>query len=663
MKKIYFACLSAVLMISACTKNDTEGQLESDIVQSAPMLASTFTEPKDWARSENDGAISFTAPEGDLSLAVVPIENAPDAKTAASLAWQALGKSIDREVSLMTERAASRGWEAIWSIEYETSPAEERVLHAFAHDDDGIWTVMLIDGNLGTIGKRGAAASTVLQSLSAAGHQSEDLSERTAKDFTPEMLAEFLAFVESSAQALQLPGVGIGLIQNGEVIYSGGVGVKDSVSNAAIDGDTRFMIASNTKGMTTLLLAKLVELGKVNWDDQVIAHYPDFRLGDDDTTSSVLIRHLVCACTGLPRKDLEWVFNNAPDTPATSVFVELAATQPTSGFGEIYQYNNQMAAAAGYVAAHIFYPDMEVGAAYDLAMQEYIFDPLGMSNTTFDFTTAINGNVAKPYTTNFDAMVIDLQQTASKGFNHTGTAIRPAGAAWSTPSDMLKYIKNELNAGLAADGKRLFAQGPLLERRVPTVEAGAGETYGMGLSNIDMNGIAVVEHGGSMGGYKSQMVIIPSANVGAVILTNSDMGGYLLSPFGQKIIELLYDAQEKAEATIAASAKSLQERLEKERAELTIPADPAIVSGLAKTYVGKELGAIEIIANDNAVILDTGVWSAPLGTKINQDGSTSLVVVGDATQGIIEMVVGESEGKRTLSLITPQHRYVLFEVD
>ncbi|MFT6095062.1 MAG: CubicO group peptidase (beta-lactamase class C family), partial [Pseudohongiellaceae bacterium] len=575
MKKIYFACLSAVLMISACTKNDTEGQLESDIVQSAPMLASTFTEPKDWARSENDGAISFTAPEGDLSLAVVPIENAPDAKTAASLAWQALGKSIDREVSLMTERAASRGWEAIWSIEYETSPAEERVLHAFAHDDDGIWTVMLIDGNLGTIGKRGAAASTVLQSLSAAGHQSEDLSERTAKDFTPEMLAEFLAFVESSAQALQLPGVGIGLIQNGEVIYSGGVGVKDSVSNAAIDGDTRFMIASNTKGMTTLLLAKLVELGKVNWDDQVIAHYPDFRLGDDDTTSSVLIRHLVCACTGLPRKDLEWVFNNAPDTPATSVFVELAATQPTSGFGEIYQYNNQMAAAAGYVAAHIFYPDMEVGAAYDLAMQEYIFDPLGMSNTTFDFTTAINGNVAKPYTTNFDGMVIDLQQTASKGFNHTGTAIRPAGAAWSTPSDMLKYIKNELNAGLAADGKRLFAQGPLLERRVPTVEAGAGETYGMGLSNIDMNGIAVVEHGGSMGGYKSQMVIIPSANVGAVILTNSDMGGYLLSPFGQKIIELLYDAQEKAEATIAASAKSLQERLEKERAELTIPADPA----------------------------------------------------------------------------------------
>jgi len=662
MKKIYFACLSAVLMISACTKNDTEGQFESDIVQSAPMLASTFTEPKDWARSENDGAISFMAPEGDLLLAVVPIENAPDAQVAAKTAWDAMGKTVDREVSLMTERPASKGWEAIWSIEYETSPAEERVLQAFAHDNGISWTVMLLDGNLGTTRKRGAAVSTVLQSLSAAGYQGEDLSELTAKDFTPEMIAEFLAFVESSAKALQVPGVGIGLIQNGEVVYSGGVGVKDLASGAAIDGDTRFMIASNTKGMSTLLLAKLVELGKVNWDDQVIEHYPSFRLGDDDTTKSVLIRHLVCACTGLPRKDLEWVFNNAPDTSATAVFDELAATQPTSGFGEIYQYNNQMAAAAGYVAAHIFYPDMEVGAAYDLAMQKYIFEPLGMSNTTFDFTAAINGNVAKPYTTNYNGVVIDVMQTANKGFNHTATAIRPAGAAWSTPSDMLKYIQNELTAGLAADGTRLFAEGPLLERRVPTVEAGAGETYGMGLSNIDMNGIAAVEHGGSMGGYKSQMVIIPSANVGAVILTNSDMGGSLLAPFGQKIIELLYDAQEKAKATVKANAQSLQQRLEKERAELSIPADAAVVSALAKTYFSKELGSVEIIINDAEVILDTGVWSAPLGSKINEDGTASLVIVGDTAQGV-EMVVGESEGKRTLRLITPQHSYVLFEAD
>ncbi|MEP1384727.1 MAG: hypothetical protein ABJK64_13165 [Paraglaciecola sp.] len=55
-----------------------------------------------------------------------------------------------------------------------------------------------------------------------------------------------------------------------------------------------------------------------------------------------------------------------------------------------------MAAAAGYVAAHILYPDMEIGAAYDKAMDEYIFEPLNMSDTTFSFAEALTGNVASP---------------------------------------------------------------------------------------------------------------------------------------------------------------------------------------------------------------------------------------------------------------------------
>ena len=72
------------------------------------------------------------------------------------------------------------------------------------------------------------------------------------------------------------------------------MGGKDLDTQQSIDGDTRFIIASNTKSMTTL----------------------------------------VCACTGLPRKDLAWVFNNSPDTPTSAV------------------------------AAHVLYPDMEMGAAY-----------------------------------------------------------------------------------------------------------------------------------------------------------------------------------------------------------------------------------------------------------------------------------------------------------
>jgi CubicO group peptidase (beta-lactamase class C family) len=661
MKLSLLCCLAVLVFLAACSNPETDVG-PATIVETENNTIPTFAEPKDWSRSDKNDAIIYTAPEGDATLTLVPIAEAKDAQSAAKLAWDMMVPGFDRAVKLKSEEAVSRGWDAIWQIEYETSPAEERIVYAYAHSFNGQWSVFLIDANLGTLGKRSAAVRKMYKSLTRAGYQSEDLTGRTAKKITPEILKEFLAFVENSAETLDVPGVGVGIIQNGEVVYSGGVGVKDKETGEAIDGDTRFIIASNTKSMTTLLLAKLVEQGRIDWDDLVIEHYPDFRLGDDKTTKSVLIRHLVCACTGLPRKDFEWIFNNSPDTPAQTVFDELAATQPTSGFGELYQYNNQMAAAAGYVAAHKFYPEMEIGAAYDRAMQEVIFDPLGMSNTTFDFTTALNGNIATPYTVNFDGEVEAIKQTLNDGFNHTVTAYRPAGGAWSTPTDMLKYIQNELTGGIGPDGKRLFAEIPLLERRAPFVETGAGSSYGMGLSNIDMHGIAVVEHGGSMAGYLSQMVIIPEANVGAVILTNSDQGGSLLGPFGRKLLELLYDAESKAEAQIKAAADGTKQYLAKERADLTIPVDPELIATLAKSYNSPKLGTVDIRSNGDVVFLDSGVWSGRLGSKTNADGTISLVVTSDAVRGV-ELVIGEAEGKRTLSLITPQHKYVLTEAD
>lgn len=655
--------LTLTLLIAGCTGSKTLNKMPLSESQQIAKASPTFTEPKDWSRSDKQNVITFTAPEDNLTLSLVTVANAVDPESAAKKAWDLLDIGFDRKVKLLTENPSSKGWDKIWSIDYETSPSEELVVYAEPHQFEGQWAVVLLHGDLGTIGKRGAAARAMFGSLTRAGYQGEDLSGRIAKQISPEMLAELLAFVEQAADLHQVPGVGIGIIQNGEVVYSGGVGVKDQGTQQKIDGDTRFIIASNTKGMSTLLLSKLVEMGKINWDDQVIKHYPDFRLGDDATTKNVLIRHLVCACTGLPRKDYEWVFNNQADTPATAVFEELAATQPTSKFGEIYQYNNQMAAVAGYVAGHVLYPDMEIGAAYDKAMQDIIFDPLGMNNTTFNFNDAISGNVAKPYVIDVAANIDAVRQTSFAGFNHTVTAYRPAGGAWSTTTDMLKYIQNELTAGLAPDGTRLFAAESLLERRVPTVETGAGSSYGMGLSNRDMSGVAIIEHGGSMAGYQSQMMIIPSANIGAVILTNSDEGWNLTNPFGRKLIELLYDAEDKAQAQITASAAAKQKAMVEARKDITIPVNPDLLANLAKKYHSPKLGTVDIIVNGSEVILDSGTWRAPLGSKANADGTHSLITVSGATRGYFDLIVGEAAGKRTLSLITPQHKYTFTESD
>ena len=115
-----------------------------------------------------------------------------------------------------------------------------------------------------------------------------------------------------------------------------------------MDGDTLFIAASNTKALTTLLLAELVDEGKLKWDQPVTELFPAFRLGDEATTQQVLVRHLICACTGMPRQDLEWISNTR--TRRRSLRAEAPGTmQPTSKFGEVFQYSNLMAAAAGFI--------------------------------------------------------------------------------------------------------------------------------------------------------------------------------------------------------------------------------------------------------------------------------------------------------------------------
>jgi len=81
----------------------------------------------------------------------------------------------------------------------------------------------------------------------------------------------------------------------------------------------------------------------------------------------------------MPRQDYEMIFQFGGITAQDSL-TTLGTMQPTSKFGELFQYSNPMAAAAGYVAGHILYPEMELGAAYDRAIQSQVFDPLGMKS-------------------------------------------------------------------------------------------------------------------------------------------------------------------------------------------------------------------------------------------------------------------------------------------
>lgn len=614
----------------------------------------TFILPEGWTREQRGNAVVLTPPEADGSRLVIVDATAGSADDAVAQAWQALGMAP--KFLLATDAAPRDGWEQRRSYDYDVPQNAKRVVNASAYRRGKLWTVILADVDQGIAEKRASQFGKLFQRLLPAGYVRETFAGRSAHPLDAARLQQVANFVEQMRKDFDVPGVAIGIIQNGKVVMARGFGVRQLGKPAKVDADTRFMIASNTKALTTLMLAKLVDAGKLDWNARAEDVYPGFKLGDAATTDKVLVKHLICACTGVPRQDMEWLFEGEKQTPA-SVLTTLGTMQPTSGFGELFQYSNPMAAAAGYIGGQVAYPGSELGAGYDRAMQALVFDPLGMRNTTFDYVKAQTGDYAAPHGYDINHKV----QVMGMGLNDTIIASRPAGAAWSTVDDMLKYVQMEIDRGLLPDGKRYIGEAALLQRREPQIALGVDKNYAMALMVDNSDGVTVIDHGGDLGGFHSNMMWWPEQKVGAVILTNADEGVYLRGPFKRRLMELMFDGEPQAVAAAAATAKANRAAFDAQRKLLQWPADNKALAALAPRYHNAALGDVQVVRKPGKVVFDVGAFASAVATQPQPDGSLAFVTIDPVAAGF-PFVGAVKAGVRQLIVRDGQHEYVFDEV-
>jgi CubicO group peptidase (beta-lactamase class C family) len=609
-----------------------------------------FIAPAGWRIVVRGPATILEAPEGNSRIALVDVR-AADADSAVAAAWAAYRPDAKWPLKVTNNFPDKDGWSSIRDYVYQTSPNEKRDVVANVRRTPNAWTVVLYDMDQGVGEKRGGQVALIFSRLLPKGYTRETFAGKAAHKLDDKRIAALTEFVETGRQKLGVPGVSFGIVQDGKVVFAGGVGVREIGSDVKPDADTLYIVASNTKALTTLMLGKLVDEGKLTWDTRVTSLLPSFKLGDADTTSRVLVKHLICACTGLPRQDYEWLFQYEGVTPEGAMKT-LATIQPTSKFGEMFQYSNLLAAAAGFVGGHVAFPERELGAAYDEAMLTRVFRPLGMNDTTFDFARARAANHASAHAPDVDSK----PARAVMEINYSVIPVRPAGGGWSNIRDMLKYVQMELDQGALPDGTRYIAKDTLLARRAPQVSIGQDATYGMGLSVDTKYGTPVVHHGGDLIGYHSDMMWLPEHNVGAVILTNGDPGWSLRSVFRRKLLEVLFDGRPEADADIAANAKSFFESLAAERKLMTVPADAADAGKLAGRYTNDALGTITVRRDGASVVFDFGEWKSEMASRHNPDGTTSFLTIAPGITGF-EFVVGSGPNP-TLIVRDAQHEYV-----
>ncbi len=618
------------------------------------VAGNTFIAPAGWTIVVRGPATILTPPEGGSHIAIVDVK-ARDADQAVALAWAAYQPEQKRELRLATPRPDRDGWAQVKVYEYRTSPNEKRSVIASAQMANGMWTAVIFDMANAVAEKRGSQVGLLFDKLLPRGYERESFAGKQAHELDQARIAELGKFVETAQKLIGVPGVSVGLVQGGKVVFAGGFGVRQLGKAAKVDADTRFLVASNTKALTTLMLGKLVDEKKMTWDTPATSLMPSFKLGDADTTSRVQVKHLICACTGMPRQDMEWLLEFRGRTP-DSLMASLATMQPTSKFGELFQYSNPLAAAAGFIGGHVAFPKLELGRAYDEAMRTRVFAPLGMKNTTLDYKKARRGNFAAAHSHD-----VDFKPTmANDKVNEAIAPVRPAGGVWSTVRDMLRYVQMELDGGKLPGGKPYVSTEILMARRAPQVATGEDSAYGMGLWVETRYGVTVVHHGGDMIGYHSDMMWLPDHGVGAVVLTNGDGGWLIRDFFRRKLLEVLFDGKPEADAELAAAAKAMADDFAAERKLLSIPADATAAGKLAVGYHSDALGEIKVVRKGPAVIFDFGEWKSEMATRANPDGTVSFVTITPGIMGI-PLVVGEADGKRTLILRDAQHEYVFVE--
>ena len=652
MKTLTLAMLLAVCGIAhsaaAADQAAAKERLAADTSKTT-ALGNTFIAPAGWSVSVRGPATIIEAPEGDSRIVLVDVR-AKDADAALAAGWAAYERP-KWPLKVANDVPDKDGWSKQRSFNYQTSPNERRDVAAGVQFAGDVWTVWIYDMSQPVAEKRGAQIALIFDKLLPKGYTRESFAGKQAHKLDAARIAALTKFVADGQKATGVPGVSIGLVQDGKVVFAGGLGTRELGKPAKADGDTLYMIASNTKGLTTLLLAKLVDAGKVTWTTPVTQLLPQFRLGDADTTRRVLVEHLICACTGLPRQDLEWLFQFKGVTPEGAL-ATLATVQPTSKFGEMFQYSNLLAGAAGFTAGHVLYPQLELGAAYDKAMQTQVFDPLGMKSTTFDYSRALAANHASAHAPDVNG------KTALAVFDldYSIIPLRPAGAAWSSVNDMLEYVSMELANGALPDGRKYISKEPLLARRDPKVPIGKDASYGMGLMVDSTYGVPVVHHGGDMVGFHSDMMWLPQQQVGAVVLTNGDPGWLIRSGFRRKLQEVLFDGHAEADADLLAAAKTFFEQIAADRKLLVVPAAKEQSAKLAARYANPALGDLAVLRSGPKTVFDFGEWQSEMATRRNPDGTMSFITISPGIAGF-EFVVGGA-AKPTLTLRDAQHEYV-----
>lgn len=343
-----------------------------------------------------------------------------------------------------------------------------------------------------------------------------------ASDFAAR-LARMEAVVEAKRKELGVPGMSLVVIKDDRVVYLRGFGLRDVEHTSPVTPDTLFPIGSSTKALTAMLAMMSDDDGKLSLEDSPKKYLPYFKLQDPEADRRITLRDLMRHNSGLARTEALWY----PGVLAREEVIRAVGfAKPTAPLGKRFQYQNVMYAAAGEMVARA------QNSTWERLMTERLLRPLGMKRTTLSLPAMLRApDYALGYQYNPETKELKRLPFRSES---ALASVAPAGALYSNAREMAEWLRLMLGGGVYA-GKRLVSEKNFAELVSPQFKniGGSGVDYGLGWYLLNRKGRRVVQHGGSIDGFRAQISMMPEERLGFAILTNSyhtplvasDLGG------------------------------------------------------------------------------------------------------------------------------------------
>ncbi len=314
-----------------------------------------------------------------------------------------------------------------------------------------------------------------------------------------------------------IPGMAVAVVHGGKTVYAKGFGVRDIKTGDKVDTDTVFQLASLSKSLSATVVAHEVGTNAISWDTPIVSKLPWFALSDPVVTKMVTVGDMFAHRSGLPDHAADMVEDLGYDRRHV---LEKLRQLPLDPFRISYAYTNfGLTAGAEAVAVN-------AGKSWEDLAEDVLFRPLGMSSTSYRFADY----EAQP---NRALGHIHIDGRYELLYTRDAQPEAPAGGVSSSVNDMTRWLTMMLANG-SDYGKQIIDPKALLPAVTPQIVSSRATEpamrsgfygYGFNVAPTSAARMELSHSGGFELGAGTNFVILPSADVAIVALTNATPSG------------------------------------------------------------------------------------------------------------------------------------------